>query len=165
MPSIPKLDLTRVIRDEDEDDEDFENKVGSDAAGVLKQMEFVQERQKPLDIPLLALPGVNNEDMRIHRSQSQTILPKAHPALRKSKRNLAMYCDDLTLMLLKQRRPGRKPTKLYKPSAVQLPPVHNKEAPRMSQSTELVEERIVHAHFHYHYHLPGLQAGHMKQMK
>ncbi|CAE7223626.1 ML2 [Symbiodinium sp. CCMP2592] len=29
MPSIPKLDLTRVTRDEDEDDEDFENKAAT----------------------------------------------------------------------------------------------------------------------------------------
>jgi len=150
-PAIPKLDLSRVqLDDDDDDDEDFENKVGADAIGILKS-EFIT--QKPsVDIPHLALSGHGCDDTHHPLRRIQKLPP--HPALRK-KEKLTMYCDDLTLLLLKQRRFQRQQRKVArKPSAVRLPPLQRKAEVDPAGEGGLMDS-VVHSHFHYHYHLPG----------
>lgn len=184
-PPVPRLNLTNIKRDVDDeydddyDDEDFDNKVGSESVGVGHSLP--KNQQINANIPSLALTGLTGENeehqehpvppdpigmskSRRHGSKKR-LVPLAEVFKRKSRRDLSMYCDDLTLMLLKQ-RPRAKNGMGKSRSAVQLPPLEQKlpvergtTQSLQSQATSVFTgwqpQAIVHDHFHYHFHVPS----------
>mgnify|MGYP002803405928 FL=1 len=190
-PPVPRLNLTNIKRDVDDeydddyDDEDFDNKVGSESVGVGHSLPKTQ--QINTNIPSLALTGLTgqgeNEEhlenavshpvppdpISVSKSRrngsKKRLVPLAEVFKRKSRRDLSMYCDDLTLMLLKQ-RPRAKTGMRKSRSAVQLPPLEQKlpvgrgtTQSLQSQATSVFTgwqpQAIVHDHFHYHFHVPS----------
>ncbi|CAK9091245.1 unnamed protein product [Durusdinium trenchii] len=166
-----RLNLSNIKRDIDEEDEyseeDFENKVGSEAIG----MTVPKAQQVHNNIPPLALGGIG--DPAPPKATSKTLkkhglVPLAEVFKRKAQRNfrdLSMYCDDLTL-LMKPR--GPKKTMSKSKSAVQLPPLVHEAGqnspgdvapplpPDLTRSGwHYPTQAIVHDHFHYHYHVPA----------
>ncbi|CAJ1372944.1 unnamed protein product [Effrenium voratum] len=160
-PRVPKLNLASIRReDEDEEEEeDFDNKVGSDAVGVLP----APSTQKPAvnipPLPLQSLPGeLSNQQGSVPNQNARKLVPLAQILQRRSKRDLSMYCDDLTLMLFKQNRGARNNKRAMSKSktAVELPPLQPHPGPKVSHEKAITGvQDIVHAHFHYHYHVPS----------
>eukprot|EP00913_Durusdinium_trenchii_P012067 g11335.t1 len=113
FPVIPPLNLSNIKRDIDEEDEyseeDFENKVGSEAIGmtVPKPVHSVRARVGR-DLTCFGHSDEHGRDPAPPKATSKTL------------KTLAQYCDDLTL-LMKPR--GPKKTMSKSKSAVQLPPL------------------------------------------
>lgn len=180
-PLVPRLNLENIQReiedeyDDEYDEEDFVNKVGSEAIGAA--VRSIPKTEVKANIPPLALASVGGDseqhiDVRFSNvplelepsshNRKRGLLPLAEVFKRKSRRDLSMYCDDLTLMLLKHRPKAKKGLAKSK-SAVQLPPLELKPPPRQAspvvQAVQALQRHpaVVHDHFHYHFHVPSGQ--------